>query len=169
MSHVLPGFLFIILLIAPYYISNPDNLNCIIELSGRIIAALGIIIFFAAWIVGNILDSFRNIIDNILFRDEEWWDFLFKGSKERVERLDHYYYNYYKLDLNFAIGILLSFVLLFIGKCLGFNYAIPISFLVIFTLLSLVFIIEACYLREEMRHVVNKYGDEEENKAKTTS
>ena len=158
MRHVLPGLFLIILLIGSYYFTDPDHfleqLQKIQSLAAKIIAVLSVTAFFAAWIIGNILDVIRNIIDEITHRifKEQWWEFLFTANKEGVERLDEYYYNYYVLDANFAISILITLVVsTFLCRFSRYEWFLLILFILIAA--------DAILLRIEINNVVKEHGE----------
>ena len=162
MSHVLPGLLFILIFIAPYFILNPSKLASIIRLNGSVITASGVVAFFAAWIIGNFFDALQNIIEE----DAEWWNILFYGSKQDVDRLEQQYLDYYMLDINLVLSIAFGVVLAMLFWIPSFYFGFIhydfswfkifiIGFLFLsFLVATVVFWFDAHYLLVEMRALV---------------
>ena len=173
MRHFLPGLLLIALPATPDFQANLDKIVKLIDKNpGTIIAILGVILFFVPWIVGDFLDAIRSIVFDYflsklnLFGAETMWEFIFYGEEEKIKNFDHYYYNYYALDVNFGIAILLfEFFWLVPGKLVGFiKYSIAVPFCLyvfILFLIAFIFLFDAYLLRCEMNELVGKYAKRE--------
>lgn len=72
-------------------------------------AAVSVLVLsVVAFVVGGILDSFRNCREN----DEVKWDFFFEEPDEKkVERLNDYYFTYYVLNRNLSSAIVIAWVI----------------------------------------------------------
>jgi hypothetical protein len=60
-----------------------------------------------AFVIGEILDSYRNCRED----NEVNWNFFFDSDKEKVKRLDEYYFTYYVLNKNLASAIGLAWLI----------------------------------------------------------
>jgi len=100
------------LFIAAYHTSHPDFIkNNVANDSVRLLAASGLALL-ASWIVGAFLDSVRDIFEEVM----KWWlplnlDFFFYGEPTKVLQFDEYYFAYYGLCFNLAIGMALFLIL----------------------------------------------------------
>src|ERR1022692_3127986 len=115
---ILPGAIF---LMALAFIFKEDALYQIEALpksAASILTSAAFITAFllASFFLGSFFDSIRNLVDSSLDKGSNWWDFFFKGEKEKVEQMDGYYFSYYQFDANAAIAI---FILLFVLLCSG--------------------------------------------------
>ena len=81
----------------------------------QLLASSGLVLL-VSWVVGTFYDAFRNLLEGLWDNlcNNKWevnWDFFFKGEPEKVHKLEEYYYAYYTLDANLAIGIALFAVM----------------------------------------------------------
>ncbi len=71
-------------------------------------AAISVLVLSVfAFVIGEVLDSCRNCRED----NEVNWDFFFDSDKEKVKRLDEYYFTYYVLNKNLASAIALAWVI----------------------------------------------------------
>jgi hypothetical protein len=66
------------------------------------------VILLAAWVLGSVADSVRNIVEE-LFLDRRWpvnWEFLFHAPTDSIGKLSDSWLAYYFLSCNFAITLL---------------------------------------------------------------
>lgn len=113
------------------------------------------LILLSSWIVGTFLDAIRNLLEECW--DEKWrmnWNFFFDADIGKVHQLEEYYYAYYTLDANFAIGLLifgmaklLNHRMALIGSLPGWSY-------ILLVFVFIIFFLDACRLREEMRTLI---------------
>jgi hypothetical protein len=74
-----------------------------------------VVLVLLAWILGTFFDLVRNLLewvwDSPRFTSHELnWAFFFRGEETRLANLQHYFWSFYLLDADMAIGILLSLI-----------------------------------------------------------
>jgi hypothetical protein len=113
----LPGTLLVIIIVwtCPYITIQDKNIPKLFydywgSLNVGIASLIIFILSLIGFMAGELLDSFRDIIEElILDKFEQYkinWDFFFEGDKEKITNLEEWYYTYYELDFNSVIAIL---------------------------------------------------------------
>jgi hypothetical protein len=116
MCEILSGFTLFGLLLWSYFRANPTRLDWILHPPSNIspiIVGFSAVGFLVSWIIGNFLNMFRNLLEHLIDRlssEPLNWDFFLKAEREKVDQLYDYFYSYYCLDFNFALGIVLLFI-----------------------------------------------------------
>ncbi len=104
----------------------------------------------AAFFLGSLFDAIRNLFDSVIdCKDRIWWDFFFKGEKEKVEQMDGYYFSYYQFDANAAIA---SFILVPVFICTGLSW-----FSLIPAVVGVICFADAVSLRKEIKRLAQEY------------
>lgn len=114
-----------------------------------------------AWLLGTFFDAVRNILEGIWGRlSPVQWDFFLHGASEELANLDHYFFSFYMLDADLAIGLSLYLVFgwYFIREVLGQEVHLPGAIYVVLAIVVLVFAADARSLRCEIK----KYIDDSE-------
>ena len=118
-AEVLPGYTVLGIVAVSYFVTHQDKWHGLINSQSAlaVVTGLGAASFVAAWIVGTILDSARDLLEELL--DWKWeevdWSFLFNAPEADVRKLDESWLAYYFLNGNYVVGLLVIFVLMFIG------------------------------------------------------
>jgi hypothetical protein len=118
----LPGTLLVLTIAwtCPYITIQDKNISKLFyDYWGSINVGLATLIIFIisllGFIVGELLDSVRDIIEeHIIDRFKKHrinWDYFFEGDEKKITNLEEWYYTYYELDFNSTIGILIIFIL----------------------------------------------------------
>lgn len=152
-EEILPGALTLGLLTGAYQTCHPDFIKeHVVSDSVRLLAASGLALL-GAWIVGACLDAIRDILEEFF---NIWFplnlDYFLNAELTKVQQFDEYYFAYYSLDFNFAIGIavVLSIELLntpLLGRWPGWGLWILLGVFAIFAA-------DAYFLRKNMRKLI---------------
>jgi hypothetical protein len=72
-----------------------------------------VVLVLLAWILGTFFDLMRNLLEWVWDAERFTnhplnWAFFFWGQRDRLEKLEHYFWSFYILDADMAIAILLS-------------------------------------------------------------
>ena len=144
----------VISLLIIYFGFHGFSLDQIDKLTGGAIAVLVLL----AWILGTFFDLIRNLLEWVW--DSQYlanhplnWTFFFRGDKDRLSNLEHYFWSFYLLDADVAIAILISVILspcilLIAGRIIiGLKWGAWIVLL----LIALLFANDARLLRREIK------------------
>lgn len=139
----LPGTLLVITIIwtCPYITIQDKNIPTLFyeywsSLNVGLATLILFIISILGFIVGELLDSLRDIIEEYILDRHTLhkinWDFFFEGEKEKITNLEEWYYTYYELDFNSVIGITVIilmkiFLIIHISWVITFILFIPIA------------------------------------------
>jgi hypothetical protein len=158
----LPGALSLGLLIASYAKNNPDFIKNISSDGIKLLVTSGLGLLISL-ILGAFFDSIRNILEELIFDrlSELKWRFFLDSNPEKAHQFDIYYFAYYTLDINFAIGIVFFFAMQITkGNVFGM---LPCFILIILCIALVIVVFDAYYLRKEMRKRLDEYYLREEN------
>ena len=150
----LPGFTTLCALILfGYHDEMSSYLNQ--SLSSGIVAALSFVAIVFGFVVGELLDSVRDLVEHLcdrLFpRIAINWDFFVSGEKQKVENLEEWFFTYYELDANLALGILTVLCL----PCLS-SVVIASWIRLLLIVLFLIFSLSAILMRGEVKKEIDR-------------
>jgi hypothetical protein len=156
-AEILPGFALLTVLAEAYLYGQHKPFREQVSLligSGTGIAALGgAFTLLASWIAGTLLDTIGNGAEELL--DRYWhevnWHCLVDGERERVERINQWFFAYYLLDRNY----LFAMVLVCLAGILQW-ITLPWQLWVVLGVGIPVVAFDALSLREEIRHLMVK-------------
>src|SRR5271169_42938 len=105
-AEFLSGVAFLVLV---YFDLHGFSFKEIDELSSGAIVLLVLV----AWILGTFFDLISYLMEWVwdsecLTTHAFHWAFFFRGDKDRLANLEHYFWSFYLLDADMAIAILLS-------------------------------------------------------------
>ena len=110
-----------------------------------------------AFAIGLFLDDIRNLAEEFTGRFcpkyTIKWDFIWKFSKENLQRLEDYYFTYYVFDFNMACALFIS--LLAVEFLPIFPQHLPCWILVIIGIATFVFALDCHFLRKEIIKLSN--------------
>jgi hypothetical protein len=112
------------------------------------------VILLAAWVLGSIADSVRNIIEDVLL-DRWWpvnWDFLFHAPSDSIEKLNDSWLAYYFLSGNLTITL---FAVVLAGFCIDAFY-IEVGWNIGLLVTAVVIGYDAWISRREIRRLVGR-------------
>jgi len=154
-AEVLPGFTVLAILTTSYFAHHLEQLKALISLpsAGTIITALGISVLLISWILGTILDTLRDLCEELL--DRLWfrldWTFLFDGPSEQIQKLENHWLAYYFLTGNYVIGLSITVVC---GLALP-PIRLSLPWLLAIIVVIVVLVIAFCLERKEIRGLIN--------------
>jgi hypothetical protein len=99
------------------YLGWHEKVACLVHHppSSALIGAFGFVMVVFAFVVGDLLDAIRDFTeyfcDRFFPKHSIKWNFFVAGKKEKVENLEEWFYTWYELDANLAIGILILLIL----------------------------------------------------------
>ena len=133
-------------------------------MGGGVTIATSGLVLIVSWIIGDFFDAFREIIIEFIFDRWQplWWDFFYKGNREKADQLEDYYYSYYELNINITVAIVFFLIseLLFRSTFVKlFPWYVNI---LILPFIAVIFFWDALILRSEIK----KHLDEEKTKTK---
>lgn len=149
-SHLIPGFIFLLIL----YIASFDwkIMPLILDTekvpSGNNLIIIGIISLVAAFLLGEVFDSLRDLIwenlwDKFLKKGIKW-EFFFNGSIMDINKLQDGYFTWYVFNVNSSISIFFSLIIGFVW--LDFSLIVLFIGIIIMTIL----VWDAIELRKEI-------------------
>jgi hypothetical protein len=109
----LPGFA---TLTAVLFFGNREAIPTLLQQSPSpaIVGALSFLAIVFGFVVGELLDTARDLLEFLIDIPKRFrinWDFFVAGERDKIENLEEWYYTWYELDANLALGILLNFLL----------------------------------------------------------
>ncbi len=151
-AEILPGAFVVAWFIYSYLKAKGYTLDSFLHKDSGSLLVLTGFAFLASWIIGNFLDAIRNgIVEENL---DDWcevnWDFFFYERPEKVSQFVEYYYDYYKLDVNFILAALLGFVIEILLSRLTL-----ITVFILFIMI-IVFFFDAKSLRHEIKRLLQE-------------
>src|SRR5277367_725453 len=89
MSHVLPGFFALIVLLYFYLNENTSLLDFLRQPDLGKDTLIGVSSFLASWILGHLFDAIRNILEELKWRicpnkDKLIWNFFLSANEEKM-------------------------------------------------------------------------------------
>ncbi len=109
LGEVLPGALTLGLLLLLIFDHDPNGFsNLWAPTTGAgFLAILAGGFLFASWILGTLIDTFRDgVIENIADCKQPMnWTFFVLGDRDQINQLDEYFFSYYKATVNYAVSI----------------------------------------------------------------
>ena len=156
-AHWVPGFVSTLITLLAIYNWDYSSLAQSVVPTGTSGAFNILLLAVIAFVVGQALDAIRDLLENIW---DIWWEvdwpFFFHGDKEKLENLLESYFTYYVFDCNLSLGIIITIILNLFSVIKfppnWFKFWPAYGFLF--------FILNAIFLRKEMRSLLN----EEKNK-----
>jgi hypothetical protein len=163
MAQVLPGLLAIGISIGAYAWNDPTcstwSYQRISHMSDSITAILGVLLFFAAWMLGNFFDAVRNVFEELFDREhKQKLDMFFMGDIAKAEQLHEYFCAYYETDVNFVIAIIVSAM---IAICIMLPAIRIIFIVVVVPLIVGVLSRDAYILHQDIKRILAKLTKEE--------
>lgn len=131
-------------------------------LHGNAAAAIGIFAILA-WLLGTFFDMLRNRIVEWALDEcysKIYWDFFFTGSAEKLANLEHFFFSFYMLDADMAIGLFL-FVAIgpYVVSDLGLTPHVSIVFRGVLLIIAGLFAWDAHGLRCEIKRLLDAEKD----------
>jgi hypothetical protein len=162
----LPGFLFILFIIAIYNGFNWADIKKEVQGFGT---TLSFVLIIIAFIVGQVFDSLRDGIFEILLnhnvslplpKKKRWlllnkikWEFFATAKEDRIDNLDDNFYIWYLVNFNLFLCILTVFIIIFINKT--FYDKLSTIGIVLFIISLIAFLIDSLVLRIEVGKITN--------------
>lgn len=153
-AHWLPGSVAIILIY--FWHHNCWSLACFGDMSRT---QLGLFVI-ASIAVGEMLDAVRDIGENLF---ECWcpeeqlnWEFFLEADEKKLDNFENYFYTYYVLCSNFALGLFPVLVLEIIRHCFA-HWKIDLLLAVAVG----IFVFDAILLRKQIRDLIGVQAHEE--------
>jgi hypothetical protein len=150
----IPGF---ILLFGIIILNYGCDFSLVDSFMQKITLFSGIVILISSFIIGQIIDSIRDAIDELIdkLRKNKTkkinWMFYFESEEEDIEKLDNNFYLFYTINFNIAICffILLLFVLADSPICIATNLFIKKCWLAVSLVVSIfILVFDAILIRK---------------------
>ncbi len=92
---------------------NYKDFIAIYATDGFVVTVTIVLFSIAAFLIGEVLDSIRDLLEWILDRKSEVnWDYLVTAPRDQAEQFDNYYYTYYVLNFNLVLAFVVSSVMI---------------------------------------------------------
>jgi hypothetical protein len=153
-AHWIPGFVALAVVLLADLKSSHSHFQQIVEAIGKPSAGLAFAV--AAFAVGQFLDAFRNIIEELIGKISPKhainWDFIWEFNNEKLERMDDFYFTYYVFDFNLALALVIGFATEFLPI---FCWHLPRCMIWCVFLAIIVFVVDGLCLRRDIVKLSN--------------
>lgn len=159
----LPGFATLLAIVFFQKAEYDQTLGKIISTTDSTFSAIALLAF--GFVIGNFLDAVRDILEELLFDklSRMNWAFFVSGREEHLRNLEEWFYTWYELDINLAIGTILFFIL----RCNAIIEG-PCWFVIALIAFFLVLVVSAYFMRREVKEQIDRVYprcNNEENKS----
>ncbi len=151
----LPGFLFIV---GSIFLFTDFNFSAFTDFAKEISVFSGIAIIIMSFIVGQFFDSIRDffiegLYSFILKNKDINWDFFYKSSEKKADKLSNNYFLFYLVNVNLSIALIGLLIMILVGwpHSLPDNFVMSKTTLIIsFAAVIIVLLLDAIALRKEI-------------------
>lgn len=162
-SHFLSGFIFLVSFIAIWKQWDYNKLSAMISYHKDILVAIGFAVIAISIFIGLIFDAIREVWIEWLY---DWLlgkkniinheFFFYKEFKFENEEISGEYYDYYIMDLNIAVGMLIivcwNFLIL-CGWCCTSSLVIS---LIVYLVILFIFVADSVRMRKRIAKEINR-------------
>jgi hypothetical protein len=171
-AHWVPGFTVAIVLALGYCGWDVRDLLAVPSGSGPAATISIFVVTILAFVLGEVIDSFRDVLESLLDKlDEVHWDFFFWCTGEEQTNLEESYFTWYAFNANLALGLIAALLLLGVCTLVGVvprptGLGVRTATVVVALSLASVFVLakDAMVLRKEIARLTRKWHENEMKK-----